>query len=567
MRIRTSSAIPICVASIASLALWQPAKADKSFVELIDVPAIESMQRTEEPVVIAIVDDGVRISHQDIEAFVWTNEQEVPGNGIDDDGNGFVDDVHGWDVADQKNVVTPPNYRSDYYHGTHIAGIVAQIARVAYGGDASSRVRIMPVKAIADDDPTGAVRRGFDGIAYATEAGADIIITSWVVAQISADEERILDRATAAGVLIVASSGNFPEERENYPAAHKNVVAVGSTGHDGKKVEQSNYGQYVDISAPGSSVRSAGIDSDDSYNARDGTSFSAAMVAAAAALVKLQHPSLSPKEVEACLISSSKPIPVSRKEFKGKVGAGLLDVRAAMTCDSLLAESADVNALNSPKGFLRANRKRGASISWVIEPDGEFKGIRFNPVNDRKNSTDGRIEFRNAPTPDGKILSSYTLDNLPESIFVSGSRAFVSFEPRKKRKRVDWLIEYEVETIDFSTIHCSGTQNIQTEGMLTDGSGAEEYSANTDCKWLITAPPGKVVQFVFDEIDTEPRTDMIYFFNGSGTHEQIMAIFSGQELPPELSTWSNQVLVWFVANGQNQGRGWQANYRFVDQRQ
>jgi hypothetical protein len=339
---------------------------------------------------------------------------------------------------------------------------------------------------------------------------------------------------------------------------------VGSTEQDGSRTGNSTYGQFVDLSAPGSHIRSASIESDDSYDIHSGTSFSTAMVATAAAMVKLQHPSLSPKEVEACLKASSTHIPVSRKELKGKVGAGALNVQAAVACDVLFAESAEMNTLTSPKGFLRANRKRGSSLTWAIEPDGEFSGIRFYPVVDRKNSTDGRIEFRTGISPDGRVAGSYTLDNLPDSIFVPGSMAYVSFEPKRKRRRVDWLLEYEAETIDFSTLYCSGTKEIQSEGVLADGSGPEDYSANTDCKWLITAPPGKVVRFNFDEIDTEPRTDVIYFFNGAGTHERIMAIFSGQELPPELSTWSNQVLVWFVANGQNQGRGWQLRYRFVD---
>ena len=123
---------------------------------------------------------------------------------------------------------------------------------------------------------------------------------------------------------------------------------------------------------------------------------------------------------------------------------------------------------------------------------------------------------------------------------------------------------YEMQTIDFRTLYCSGTQELRNEGVIADGSGPENYSANTDCRWLITAPPGKIVTFQFDQLDTEPRTDLIYFFNGAGTHEKIMAIVSGRELPPKISTWSNQVLVWFVSNGKKQGSGWQARYEFVD---
>lgn len=563
MRTGKVSTVLTGIALLATATHCWPNETVQPFLELINVPAVAPSRFQGEPVVIAIVDDGVRTSHQDIEAFVWKNDSETAGNDIDDDGNGFVDDVNGWDVSDQDGMPTPPDYRDDFFHGTHIAGIVATIARAAYGESAPERLRIMPIKALADDDPTTYVKSGYAGIDYAVKAGADIIIAPWVIAHISPDEDRILKRAADAGIIIVASSGNLPEERDQYPAAHTAVLAVGSIEENGEKTTDSTYGQFVDISAPGTGIRSAGMRSDDDYQIRSGTSFSAAMVATAAAIVKLQHPSFSPKEVEACLKASSNDIPVPREELKGKAGAGALNIKAALDCDVLFSDSADVTELTKPKGFLRANRERGKRIAWAIEPDGEFKGIRFYPVTDRKNSTDGRLEFRNKPAPNGKVLASYSLDKLPEQVFIPGSRAYVSFEPRGKRKRTNWLLEYEAETIDFSRVYCSGTKRIQSEGILTDGSGSDDYSANTDCKWLITAPPGQIIHFIFDEIDTEPRTDMIYFFDGAGTNERIMAIFSGNELPPELSTWSNQVLVWFVSNGHQQGAGWQAHYLFV----
>lgn len=564
MRARTATTVLTGFAFLATAVNCWSDSADQKFLDLISVPTITSPQYRVNPVVIAIVDDGVRTSHQAIKAFVWTNNNEIPANGIDDDGNGYVDDIHGWDVSDNDAETSPPHYRADFYHGTHIAGIVTEVSRAAFGNSAHEKLRIMPVKAIADDDPTTYVKSGYAGIEYATQAGADIIIASWVVAHISPDEERVLQRAADAGVIVVGSSGNLPEEHDQYPAAHPTVLSVGSIEMSGEKTPNSTYGQFVDLSAPGSGIRSASIQSDDSYEFRSGTSFSAAMVAAAAAIVKLQHPSLSRKEVEACLKVSSNPIPIAQKELKGKTGAGALNVQGAVACDVIFTETADLNILTSPKGFLRANRRRGSPLAWSIEPNGEFGGVRFYPVADRKNSTDGRLEFRSEPSPNGKVLASYALADLPEQIFVPGSRAYVSFEPRKKRKRPDWLLEYEMETIDFSVVHCSGTTKIRSEGVLTDGSGPDDYSANSDCKWLITAPPGKVVRFTFEEMDTEPRTDMVYFFNGNGTHERIMAIFSGKEIPPELSTWSNEVLVWFVSNGQEQGAGWQARYQFVD---
>lgn len=545
-------------------ALGQGSSSDRWYVGAINTPENLIPARTNRPVVIAIVDDGMRITHEAIREFVWTNPKEKPGNGIDDDGNGYVDDVHGWDMSDGDAFVIPPDERPDFYHGTHIAGIVTTIFQAAYGDAAQEFVRIMPVKAISDDAPYTYIKDGYKGIEYAAANGADIIIASWVVAHIAPDESAILQSAAEKRVLVVSSGGNLPEERDQFPGAHAAVIAVGSVEQDGTKTKNSNYGQFIDLLAPGTGVTGAGVLADDSYDTRDGSSFSAAMVATTAAMIKLQHPSLSLKETEACLKSSSIPIPVSRIEFSGKLGAGRLSASDAIACDVLFSESPDVSELIHPKGFLVAKRRRSDTLGWSIKPEGEIKGIRFRVIRDSDSKDVGTVEFRTSNKPDAGIVATYPVDAMPESVFVPGNTAYVSYDPRRKRRKLDWMMEYEAETVDFSRMYCSGTKELRVEGMLTDGSGPDEYSANSDCKWLITAPPGKVIHFEFDELDTEPRTDQIIFFDGARTNEEMMAIFSGNELPPELNTWRNQVLVWFVSDGQNQGNGWRARYRFTD---
>lgn len=537
---------------------------DDWYLEAIRTPKDLVPKNGGNPIVIAIVDDGMRTTHQDIKNYIWENPKDKAGNRVDDDGNGFVDDARGWDVSDGDADVAPPEDRSDFYHGTHIAGIVSRMARTAYGDTASRFIRIMPVKSSADDAPNTYILDGFKGIEYAIQAGADIIIASWGVAQITPEESRILQQAADAGIFIVASGGNLPEEREQYPAAHPTVFAVASVERDGTKTVNSNYGQFIDLSAPGTGIRSAGIFSDDDYETRDGTSFSVAMVATTAAFIKLQHPSFTPREIEACLKSASVPIEVSNRDYSAKLGAGKLNAEAAVACDILAGETSEDNQLIHPQGFLRAKGKGETSIAWVIEPEGEFEGIRFTPVFNREKTPRGRIEFRANALPDAEVLASHSLDALPTSIYVPGTTAYVTFMMEKKRQRFDWLLEYEAETIDFSKLYCSGTREIKVEGTITDGSGSAPYSAHSDCKWLITAPEGKVIRIKFDEMDTEANTDLVYFFDGLGTHEKIMAIFSGGDIPPELITWGNQVLVWFVTDGQNEGRGWQANFRFQD---
>jgi hypothetical protein len=176
----------------------------------------------------------------------------------------------------------------------------------------------------------------------------------------------------------------------------------------------------------------------------------------------------------------------------------------------------------------------------------------------------GLVEFRSTDQPDAEVIASYALDAPPENVYVSGTTAYVTVQMKRNRRGQDWLLKYEAEPINFSRLYCHDTKQLKKEGAISDGSGSNSYSGKSDCKWQITAPAGKVVRIHFDSLDTQGRTDLIYFFNGAGTHEDVMAVVSGDEMPPEFISWSNQVLVWFVSDDENQGQGWTLNYSFED---
>src|SRR5215204_4646225 len=162
------------------------------FLSDVRVPRNLVPPASQKPIVIAIVDDAFRLTHRDLWDLIWTNPLEIPGNRIDDDGNGHVDDVHGWDVSDDDGDVGAPAKRTDLYHGTHLAGIIAAVARAAYRDAAPRVVRIMPIKALADNSPTTSIVNGYAGVEYAIAAGADIILCSWGIGQITPRESRIL---------------------------------------------------------------------------------------------------------------------------------------------------------------------------------------------------------------------------------------------------------------------------------------------------------------------------------------------------------------------------------------
>jgi serine protease len=134
---------------------------------------------------------------------------------------------------------------------------------------------------------------------------------------------------------------------------------------------------------------------------------------------------------------------------------------------------------------------------------------------------------------------------------VPGTQVMALLVPDPGHPEFKLLVEYASEPINQSTLYCQETIAVNEPTILEDGSGDQSYSPQTDCKWLITAPAGKVIHIEFLEFDTEANVDWLYFFNGTGTHEKIMAVSSGSKLPPELTTWSNQVLLWFVTDSQN----------------
>jgi len=548
---------------VTGLAQAQTVMDKNWYIHHLNIPENRAATSNKKEIVIAIVDDGVRTSHQELKSFIWSNPKEIPRNHIDDDGNGFIDDVHGWDVSDNNKTIFPPLDRlDDFYHGTHLASIITRIAGTYFGDSASSIIKIMPVKSLSDEANNTSLKDGYKGIKYAIQTGADIILCSWSVAHISRAEIEILEEANRKGIVIVASAGNFPQDRKQYPAAHSTVIAVAASSPQKEKIKKSNYGQFVDLLAPGIGIHGASSLSEKGYEVREGTSFSTAMVAAAAALIKWEHPSYSNKQVEACLKSSAAALKMTNPLYTGKLGAGLLNIKEAVKCDLLTTDAQNQNPLEYPQGYLRLYLPSEKSRSWLIKPQGQFKGIRLKPVAVSGDVGNSVIKFYSNDSSNGKFIESYPLSNPPESIYIPGTQVYAVLEAETSGMNFDGLVEYEVEPIDYRNLYCKGTRKLSAEGVLEDGSGSEHYSMESSCKWLITAPKGKVIHIKFSEFDTEALMDWVYFFNGDKTNEKIMAGFSGPKIPPELTTWRNQVLIWFVTNGQNQGKGWKAEYSF-----
>ena len=165
---------------------------------------------TKEAIVIAIVDDAVLTTHEDILPNLWTNPNEIPNNNIDDDNNGYRDDINGWDAADNDNDPNPPSSASSsvFTHGTHCAGIASAATDNSKGiASIGFNCKIMPVKSSTSNGNAQYIDAGYDGIAYAMAAGADVISMSWG-GNNSQTAQNIFNQAHNLGITLVAAAGN-----------------------------------------------------------------------------------------------------------------------------------------------------------------------------------------------------------------------------------------------------------------------------------------------------------------------------------------------------------------------
>jgi subtilisin family serine protease len=260
---------------------------------------ITHCQRT----IVAVLDTGVDLGHPDLRNALWTNAGEIPDNGMDDDGNGKVDDVHGWHFFQDCSTGTcqpRENHviQDDNGHGTHVAGIAAAetdngigVAGVSWGA------RAMIVK-VLDNEGDGYYYDIAEAIHYATDNGAQVINLSLggdVFSQLLQDAVNYADQRE---VLLVAASGNHGENDVLYPAACENVMAVAATDGDDRWASFSNFGPEVDIAAPGSQIVSTWPGG---YHHKQGTSMAAAHVSGAAALLWSWRPDFTNAQIESRL--------------------------------------------------------------------------------------------------------------------------------------------------------------------------------------------------------------------------------------------------------------------------
>jgi hypothetical protein len=245
-------------------------------------------------IVVAVIDTGIDFAHEDLREGLWTNADEVPDNGVDDDGNGYVDDVRGWDFYGDDN------WPGDGHgHGTHVSGIVAARTNNRLGvAGMAGQTTIMPL-AIFSPGGVGTYADLIEAILYAVDNGARVINMSLGATSYSRGEEAAVRYAWDHGVLLVAAAGNNVFNVAFYPAAHDVVIAVSSVTTSDQRSTFSNYCDFVDLSAPGSNIMST--TRGNTYGTMSGTSMATPHVAGLAALLLARNWTLTNVQVRQIL--------------------------------------------------------------------------------------------------------------------------------------------------------------------------------------------------------------------------------------------------------------------------
>ena len=278
-----------------------PSYASQWALPNINAPAAWDITRGDSNAVIAFIDSGIDYNHEDLAANMWRNPEEIAGNGIDDDANGFIDDIYGYDF--RNNDADPLD---DFGHGTHCSGIAAAVTDNGIGiAGACPNAKLMAVK-FMNSSGFGTVAGAANGIYYAARNGAKVISNSWNGIGTSTVVQAAVDFAYTGGCFLVASAGNDNMNVDGYlPANCLNMFVVASIDSANAKASNSNFGSKVDVAAPGVSILSTVPGN--LYANMSGTSMACPYVAGEAALLLSFDPSYTPLQVANAIRAGTTP--------------------------------------------------------------------------------------------------------------------------------------------------------------------------------------------------------------------------------------------------------------------
>jgi thermitase len=378
-----------------------PLYASQWALDKINAPAAWNVVTGTPSVVIAVIDSGIDTTHPDLTGRLWFNPGEIPGNGIDDDNNGYIDDVNGWNFVGANN-----NIVDDNGHGTQVAGVAGASTNNAIGiAGMCWNCRLMIVKAMQ----AGGAANYSDiaaAVNYAAAKGAQVINLSVGGYTDSATLRAAIDAASSTAV-IVGGAGNDNVSAPFYPAAYPNVLSVASTTVSDTKAAFSNYGSWIDVAAPGVAISTTFSGGD--YGASEGTSLSAPLVAGLAGLIKSAHPDWSPALVRAQIMHTTDAI------TEAQLGSGRINAATAMLPPQPLFSMAGYTLNGTPNGRPDLNSGNALIVSvsddWLDAPN----------VVATLSESDPFVTVITGTSSFGNIASGATQSSTPFSFTVAGA--------------------------------------------------------------------------------------------------------------------------------------------------
>jgi subtilisin family serine protease len=362
-------------------------------------------------VTIAIVDTGIDLDHPDLADKLWINPGEIPGNGVDDDGNGYIDDIHGWNWVDNNN-----NPQDDIGHGTHVAGIAAAATDNAIGiAGTCPDCRLMALK-VLDAAGQGSYSNIAAAIAYAADKGAHVVNLSLG----GYGNSQLLREAVAAAseiAVVVAAAGNGNRQDRFYPAAYEeNVIAVTATDPTDQKAAFANYGDWIDLTAPGVSIWSTMYN--DTYAVWSGSSMAVPFVSGVAGLVYSHNPDWSAGAVRGHLLQTVDDIDAANPGYAGLLGVGRLNAYQSVTVAAVPELSIVDYAIN---GVPSGSPEPGSIVTMTVSLRNVWADA--SGVTGVLSTTDPYVTVINDTTNYGDIAGYSTVTNTAEAFGFSLSAA------------------------------------------------------------------------------------------------------------------------------------------------
>lgn len=470
----------------------------------IDAPEAWDIQKGNQNLVIGVIDTGVDYNHPDLVGNIWTNPGEIAGDRIDNDRNGYIDDVRGWDFAYNDN-----NPMDGHGHGTHVSGTIAGKGNNSVGVTGVAwNAKIMPLKMFDDTGSGGSTSNAILAINYATAKGVKLTNNSWGGGGYSQALYDAINTAGQRGALFIASAGNSSRNTDttpSYPASYNlaNIISVASTTRTDGLSSFSNYGATtVDLGAPGSDIYSTLPNS--SYGTKSGTSMASPHVTGAAALLWSQNPTWTAQQVKNKLMQTTDPI----SALSGKtVSGGRLNINSA-----LAGSTPRTNIAATDTGWYNNSGFHNPSITNYLVGDYNFKyrnWMAFNLPTFTTPVTSAKLQIKAYQYSSADLSETYELRDVttPVSTLTAGGSGLTSIYNDLGggtiygSRRFTGADSNQTVTIDLnsalvSAINAKSGQSFALGGQITtlDGIDNSEYifgfsnslSPNTDVQLLLT---------------------------------------------------------------------------------